>query len=129
MWPPMSGPRCPANAAPFIAKSPPHCLPDVTPWHTCEEASWSSARCSSCRMAAMVARPKRVSAPGHPVDPEGWHLRAATLADVDALYRLTCEPLVYRYLFDGAAPERNTIADGIARAIADRARTRLGLWI
>ena len=33
------------------------------------------------------------------------------------------------YLFDGTAPERDAIADGIARAMADAARTRLSLWI
>jgi [ribosomal protein S5]-alanine N-acetyltransferase len=49
--------------------------------------------------------------------------------DVDGLHRLACEPLVYRYLFDATAPERDAIADGIARAMADAARTRLGLWI
>src|SRR5262245_15691025 len=77
----------------------------------------------------MVAPYTRALAPGDPVDPDGWQLRAATLADVDGVHRLACEPLVYRYLFDGTAPERNSIAAAIARAIADAARTRLGLWI
>jgi ribosomal-protein-alanine N-acetyltransferase len=77
----------------------------------------------------MVAPDTRVLAPGDPVDPDGWHLRSATLADVDGVHRLACEPLVYRYLFDGTAPERDSIAAEIARAIADAARTRLGLWI
>ena len=45
------------------------------------------------------------------------------------MHRLACEPLIYRYLFDGTAPEGDAIADAIARAMADAARTRLGLWI
>jgi RimJ/RimL family protein N-acetyltransferase len=77
----------------------------------------------------MVARPRGVPERDDPVEPDGWHLRSATLADVDGLHRLACEPLVYRYLFDATAPERDAIADGIAHAMADAARTRLGLWI
>jgi RimJ/RimL family protein N-acetyltransferase len=77
----------------------------------------------------MVAPTTAVPAPEDPVDPEGWYLRLATLADVEGVHRLACEPRVYRYLFDGRAPVPATIADGIARAMADAARTQLGLWI
>jgi hypothetical protein len=73
----------------------------------------------------MVTRPRGVPERDDQVEPDGWHLRSATLADVDGLHRLACEPLVYRYLFDATAPERDAIADGIARAMADAARTRL----
>jgi RimJ/RimL family protein N-acetyltransferase len=77
----------------------------------------------------MIDRPETISKPGDPLDPDGWHLRPVTLADVDGVHRLASEPLVYRYLFDGAAPARDSIAEGIGRAIADAARTQLGLWI
>jgi RimJ/RimL family protein N-acetyltransferase len=77
----------------------------------------------------MVAPATGVPEPEDPVDPEGWYLRLATLADVDGVHRLAREPRVYRYLFDGTAPARASIADGIARAMADAARTQLGLWI
>lgn len=58
-----------------------------------------------------------------------WGLRRATLGDVDGLHALASEPLVYRYLFDGAAPSREMIGEGVADSVADAARTGLGLWI
>ena len=36
-------------------------------------------------------------------DPDNWRLRLATLDDIDGLHSLASIPLVYRYLFDGAA--------------------------
>ncbi len=45
------------------------------------------------------------------------------------MHALASEPLVYRYLFDGAAPGREMIREGVAGAVADAARTGLGLWI
>jgi RimJ/RimL family protein N-acetyltransferase len=77
----------------------------------------------------MVAPPTGVPGSEAAIDPEGCCLRLATLADVEGVHRLACEPRVYRYLFDGTAPARATIAEGIARAMADAAGTRLGLWI
>ena len=47
----------------------------------------------------MVTRLRGVPERDDPVEPDGWHLRSATLAVVDGLHRLACEPLVYRYLF------------------------------
>ena len=60
---------------------------------------------------------------------DSWGLRLATLDDVDGLHALACEPPVYRYLFDGAAPSREMIREGVAGAVADAARTGLGLWL
>jgi RimJ/RimL family protein N-acetyltransferase len=60
---------------------------------------------------------------------DSWGLRPATLDDVDGLHALACEPLVYRYLYDGAAPDRELIARIVARAAEDAAGTGLGLWI
>jgi RimJ/RimL family protein N-acetyltransferase len=62
-------------------------------------------------------------------DPDDWWLRPAVLDDIDSLHALACEPPVCRYLFDGAAPDRAMIADGIAGAMADAARTGVGLWM
>jgi RimJ/RimL family protein N-acetyltransferase len=67
--------------------------------------------------------------PSFPSDQDTWRLRPATLDDVDGVHGLACEPLVYRYLFDGAAPKRGVIAEGIAGAMADAAATGLGLWV
>ena len=64
-----------------------------------------------------------------PVGQDGWRLRWATLDDADGLHVLASEPRVYRYLFDGAAPSRETIDEGIARAVVDAAQTGLGLWV
>jgi hypothetical protein len=41
---------------------------------------------------------------------DGWRLRRAALNDVDGLYALAANPLVYRYLFDGVPPEKAFIA-------------------
>jgi RimJ/RimL family protein N-acetyltransferase len=70
-----------------------------------------------------------MSRPVEAPDRDGWGLRPATLDDVDGFDALASEPLVYRYLFDGAAPGRETIAEGVAGAVADAARTGLGLWL
>jgi len=43
-------------------------------------------------------------------DQDGWRLRLATFDDIDGLHSLASIPLVYRYLFDGAAPDREFIA-------------------
>jgi ribosomal-protein-alanine N-acetyltransferase len=60
---------------------------------------------------------------------DDWHLRPATLDDIDGLHALASKPLVYRYLFDGVAPDRATIAARVARGIANAAELGLGMWI
>jgi RimJ/RimL family protein N-acetyltransferase len=62
-------------------------------------------------------------------DHEAWCLRPAALDDVDRLHALASQPLVYRYLFDGAAPDREAIESVIVGALADAERTELGIWI
>jgi RimJ/RimL family protein N-acetyltransferase len=64
-----------------------------------------------------------------PDDPDAWRLRPASLDDVEGVHGLASEPLVYRYLFDGVAPKRGLIAEGVARAMAGAAATGLGLWV
>jgi RimJ/RimL family protein N-acetyltransferase len=56
-------------------------------------------------------------------------LRRATLADEHDLHALFCEPLVYRYLADGAPPPRTVTVDWIRTGIADFAHHGLGLWL
>jgi RimJ/RimL family protein N-acetyltransferase len=62
-------------------------------------------------------------------DQDGWRLRLATLDDIDGLHSLASIPLVYRYLFDGAAPEREFIAGWIAQSLASAADTGVGMWL
>lgn len=49
--------------------------------------------------------------------------------DLDNLHALACLSPVYRYLFDGEAPERRLIEEWIERGTADRASTSGGLWL
>ena len=77
----------------------------------------------------MVAMSDRASSANEPIAPEGWHLRSASLADVDGVHRLASEPLVYRTLFDAVAPGRHRIAQAITQATRDAGATALGLWI
>jgi ribosomal-protein-alanine N-acetyltransferase len=79
--------------------------------------------------AIMTAMSDRASSTNEPLASDAWHLRSASLADVDGLHRLASEPLVYRYLFDGIAPERHSIEQEILRATRDAEATGLGLWI
>jgi RimJ/RimL family protein N-acetyltransferase len=58
-----------------------------------------------------------------------WCLRSARPDDIDGLHALACLPSVYRYLFDGAAPDRAFIAQRVAQSIGGRAETGLGMWI
>jgi len=60
---------------------------------------------------------------------DGWRLRVASLDDIDDLHALGSQPLVYRYLFDGVAPDREFIARRVAQAIAGAAAIGNGLWI
>jgi len=62
-------------------------------------------------------------------DQDGWRLRLATLDDIDGLHSLASIPLVYRYLFDGAAPEREFIAGRIAQSLTSAADTGVGMWL
>jgi RimJ/RimL family protein N-acetyltransferase len=59
----------------------------------------------------------------------GWRLRVARLDDIAGLHALASMPLVYRYLFDGAAPDREFIARRVAQAIASPPASGYGLWI
>jgi RimJ/RimL family protein N-acetyltransferase len=58
-----------------------------------------------------------------------WRLRRAGLHDSDGLYELACQPLVYRYLFDGAAPDREFIARRVALTVPGAAEPGFGMWL
>ena len=57
-----------------------------------------------------------------------WRLRAADLSDTDGLYALCCVPLVYRYLCDGAPPDKEFIKDRVTEGVANAGDTGLGMW-
>src|SRR5271156_2886714 len=67
--------------------------------------------------------------PGITAEIPAWRLRAATIEDTDALLALASCPPVFRYLFDGAAPDRPTIARLLAESIATASDTGLGMWL
>ena len=70
-----------------------------------------------------------MSTTGHAQAREDWRLRAADLSDTDGLYALASTPLVYRYLFDGAAPYKEFIRDRVAESVTNAVReTGLGMW-
>lgn len=60
---------------------------------------------------------------------DGWWLRLATLDDLAGLHSLASIPLVYRYLFDGAAPEREFIAGRVAQSLTSATGTGVGMWL
>lgn len=60
---------------------------------------------------------------------DDWQLRPATTDDVDGIHALAAKPDVYRYLFDGIAPERTAIADALAQCMTVAAETGLGFWV
>lgn len=60
---------------------------------------------------------------------DGWQLRPVTRDDVDSLHALASKPLVYRYLYDGIAPDKETIANRVARSIAEAVRAGVGMWV
>lgn len=62
-------------------------------------------------------------------DQEDYRLRLATQDDVDGLHSLASAPLIYRYLFDGAAPEREFIAGRVALSLTSTADTGIGMWL
>jgi hypothetical protein len=57
-----------------------------------------------------------------------WRLRAANLNDIDGLHALAASPLVYRYLFDGALPDKEYITRLVAQSLANAGETGLGMW-
>ena len=59
---------------------------------------------------------------------DGWRLRAADLNDVDGLDALAASPLVYRYLFDGAPPDKEYITRLVAQSVANAGETGFGMW-
>ena len=61
--------------------------------------------------------------------PNGWRLRPATCDDVTGLHALASMPMVYRYLFDGEAPDKELIANRIARGRENMENTGLGMWV
>lgn len=60
---------------------------------------------------------------------DNWRLRRATLDDINGICALGSKPLVYRYLFDGAAPSRELIAGRVEQSIAEPAAAGLGMWL
>jgi hypothetical protein len=62
-------------------------------------------------------------------DQDGWRLRLATLDDFDGLHSHASTPLVYRYLFDGSAPDREIIAGRVAQSLTSAADTGVGMWL
>ena len=59
---------------------------------------------------------------------QGWRLRAADLSDTDGLYELCTIPLVYRYLCDGAPPEKEFIRSRVVESVASAGESCLGMW-
>lgn len=46
-----------------------------------------------------------------PLPGAAWHLRRAMAEDAEAVHALAAQPAVFRYLFDGAAPELAPLRD------------------
>jgi [ribosomal protein S5]-alanine N-acetyltransferase len=59
---------------------------------------------------------------------DDWRLRAADLNDIDGLHALASNPLVYRYLFDGAPPDKEYITRLVAQSLGNAGETGLGMW-
>jgi [ribosomal protein S5]-alanine N-acetyltransferase len=58
-----------------------------------------------------------------------WRLQRAAQKDVDRLVALASEQRVYRYLFDGVAPDREFIARRVAQSLPGAAETGFGMWL
>jgi RimJ/RimL family protein N-acetyltransferase len=58
-----------------------------------------------------------------------WQLRPVGTRDLEALVRLTGEPRVYRYLFDGQAPGEGALAGWIAASAENFRERGVGCWI
>ncbi len=59
---------------------------------------------------------------------DDWRLRAADLNDIDGLHALASNPLVYRYLFDGAPPDKEYITRLLTQSVTNAGATGLGMW-
>lgn len=70
-----------------------------------------------------------VQATGSPAPGAAWHLRRAVAEDAEAVHALAAQPAVYRYLFDGAAPELAPLRDWLMESAVFAGRPGLGLWI
>jgi RimJ/RimL family protein N-acetyltransferase len=57
-----------------------------------------------------------------------WQLRPVARHDLQALVRLTDEPRVYRYLFDGQAPGEQALADWIHASEQSFRERGVGCW-
>jgi hypothetical protein len=79
-------------------------------------------------MVNMPNRTKELN-PGDAEDEDGWRLRLATLDDIDGLLALTSKPPVYRYLFDGAEPEREFITGRVIQSLTRAADIGVGMWL
>ncbi len=51
------------------------------------------------------------------------------MGDAKGVHGLSCQPLVYQYLFDGAAPDERRIAEWLEQSIADAVEVGVGLWV
>lgn len=58
-----------------------------------------------------------------------WQLRPVGKDDIDGVHTLLCKPPVYRFLCDGAAPDRSAVSEEIERSIADAAEFGVGQWV
>ena len=57
---------------------------------------------------------------------DSWRLRTATIGDLDGLHRLNDQEPVYRFVFDGVAPDKAAIAATIERSSAEAGS---GMWV
>jgi len=58
-----------------------------------------------------------------------WTLRPIAVEDVDGLHALANKPDVYRYLFDGSAPERPFVEHMIEKSLTDMNTSGVGMWV
>jgi hypothetical protein len=66
---------------------------------------------------------------GDAEDQDGWRLRLVTSDDIDGLLALASKPPIYRYLFDGAGPEREFITGRVIQSLTSAADTGIGMWV
>ena len=59
---------------------------------------------------------------------QDWRLRTAALSDTDGLYTLCTIPLVYRYLCDGAPPDKEFIRSRVVESVASAGGSCFGMW-
>lgn len=70
-----------------------------------------------------------VQAAASPAPATAWLLRRAAAEDAEAVRALSAKPAVFRYLFDGAAPDLNQVRDWLMESAVFADRPGLGLWI